>query len=280
MLVTQTGTRWLHRAEDLGEEVARRCRPLLPSVARFCLVATFLEDALRMWFQWVEQLAFLQDHHQCSAALAAAIVLLSLVGQLVGSALVIMQLFTNFAVTLLAGLVLLQVHIYEVPLQLKLLLRNFSLLGGLLLLHVENKEALVFRIYGAGAGLPFLVNRRSQHLMQLTGRILLALMYLTLFEQYFAIPAIILNCFGLILMACIVMGFRTRLAASCLALVLTVWNATTNAWWFDDGDSRDMLKYDFFHTLSVVGGLLMVVLLGPGKVSLEQYKKQQLSRGN
>jgi len=109
MLVTQTGARWLRRAVDLGEEVARRCRPFLPSVARFCLVATFFEDALRMWFQWVEQLAYLQDHHQCSDGLAVAIVLLNLVGQLVGSALVILHLFTNFAVTLLAGLVLLQV---------------------------------------------------------------------------------------------------------------------------------------------------------------------------
>jgi len=109
MLVTQTVNRWLRRAEDLGEEVGRQCRPFLPSVARFCLVATFFEDALRMWFQWVEQLAFLQDHHQCSDGLAVAIVLLNLVGQLVGTALVILPLFTNFAVTLLAGLVLLQV---------------------------------------------------------------------------------------------------------------------------------------------------------------------------
>ncbi|XP_017119909.1 surfeit locus protein 4 homolog [Drosophila elegans] len=273
MAVTRTGIRWLQRAEDVGEEVTRRCRPFLPSVARSCLVATFFEDALRMWFQWVEQQAFLQDRHQCSATLAVAIVLLNLVGQLAGCALILLHLFTNFAVTMLAGLVLLQVHIYEVPLQMHLLLRNFSLLGGLLLLHVECKEAAVCRLYGAGAGLPFIVGQRSQQLMQLTGRILLALMYLTLFQQYLTIAAMILNCFGLILMAFVVMGYRTRLAALCLSLILTVWNVTTNAWWFAEGDTRDLLKYNCFHTLSVVGGLLMVVALGPGEVSLEQYKK-------
>ncbi|KAI8046761.1 surfeit locus protein 4 homolog [Drosophila gunungcola] len=273
MAVTRAGIRWLKRAEDLGEKVTRRCRPFLPSVARSCLVATFFEDALRMWFQWVEQQAFLQDRHQCSAALAVAIVLLNLVGQLAGCALILLHLFTNFAVTLLAGIVLLQVHIYEVPLKLHLLLRNFSLLGGLLLLHVECKEAAVCRLYGAGAGLPFIVGQRSQQLMQLTGRILLALMYLTLFQQYFTIAAMILNCFGLILMTFVVMGYRTRLAALCLSLILTVWNVTTNAWWFAEGDTRDLLKYNCFHTLSVVGGLLMVVVLGPGEVSLEQYKK-------
>ncbi|XP_016983308.2 surfeit locus protein 4 homolog [Drosophila rhopaloa] len=274
MAVTQAGIRWLQKAEDLGEEVAHRCRPFLPSVARSCLVATFFEDALRMWFQWVEQQAILQDHHNCSAEIAVAIVLLNLVGQLVGCGLVLLHLFTNFAVTLLAGLVLLQAHIYEVPLRLHLMLRNCSLLGGLLLLHVENKEAVASRIYGAGAGLPFLVGQRSQQLMQLTGRILLALMYLTLFQQYFTVAAMALNGFGLILMSSIVMGYRTRLAALCLSLILTMWNVTTNAWWLTDGDTRDLLKYNCFHTLSVVGGLLMVVVLGPGEVSLEQYKKQ------
>ncbi|XP_017044307.1 surfeit locus protein 4 homolog [Drosophila ficusphila] len=274
MAVTQSVVHWLQGAEDLGEELARRSRPVLPSVARLCLVATFFEDALRLWFQWAEQLALLQDHHQCSTALAVAMVLLSLVGQLAGCALVLLHLYTNFAVTLLASLVLLQAHIYEVPLELHLLLRTISLLGGLLLLHVEDKEATACRIYRTSAGLPFLESRRSQHLMQLTGRVLLALMYLTLFQQYFTMAAMALNCFGLVLMAFIVMGYRTRLAALCLSLILTVWNVATNAWWSADEDTMDLLKYNYFHTLSVVGGLLLVVVLGPGNVSVEQYKKR------
>lgn len=159
------------------------------------------------------------------------------------------------------------------PFELQLILRNFALLGGLLLLHVENKEASCYKMYAARAGLPLLVNRKSQQLMQLTGRILLALMYMTLF-QHFTIFSFVLNLFGLILMVFVVMGYRTRSAALWLSLVLTGWNVTTNSWWFADGDTRDLLKYNCFHTLSVVGGLLMVVVLGPGDVSLERYKKQ------
>ncbi|KAH8318077.1 hypothetical protein KR074_007118, partial [Drosophila pseudoananassae] len=267
-------TQWLRQAEDLGEEVIRRCRPSLPAVARFCLVATFFEDALRMFFQWMVHVNYLQDQLKCSGDLAMALSLYLLVGQLVGCVLVWLHLFINFAVTLLAGIVLLQAHVYAVPLDLQLILRNFALLGGLLLLHVEEKQASCYRIYAARAGVPLLVNRRSQQLMQLTGRILLALMYLTLFQQYFTVVSIVLNSFGLILMAFVVMGYRTRSAALWLSLMLTGWNVCTNAWWFADGDSRDLLKYNCFHTLSVVGGLLMVVVLGPGDVSLERYKKQ------
>ncbi|KAH8295241.1 hypothetical protein KR018_009091 [Drosophila ironensis] len=272
-MTTRLWSRWIQAAEDLGEEVITRCRPALPKVARFCLVATFFEDALRMWFQWMEQLSYMQEHLHCSTDKALVIMVLNLCGQLLGCFLVWLHLYTNFAVTLLAGLVLFQVHVYAEPWQLQLLLRNFSLLGGLLLLHVENKEAADFKIYGARAGVPLLVSRRPQQLMQLTGRVLLALMYLTLFQQYVTIASIVFNCFGLILMLLIVMGYRTRAAALWLSLILSVWNVATNAWWFAEGDRRDHLKYNCFHTLSVVGGLLMVVVLGPGKVSLEQYKK-------
>lgn len=51
-------------------------------MARLCLISTFLEDGVRMWFQWGEQRDYIDTTWGCGYALASAFVLLNLLGQL------------------------------------------------------------------------------------------------------------------------------------------------------------------------------------------------------
>ncbi|KAI9337146.1 SURF4 family-domain-containing protein [Zopfochytrium polystomum] len=75
--------------------------------------------------------------------------------------------------------------------------------------------------------------------------------------------------------AMVVVGFRVRSSAVVLVALLAVSNVAANGWWtlHHEHPERDFQKFDFFQTLSVLGGFLLLLNLGPGGLSVDEKKK-------
>lgn len=119
-------------------------------------------------------------------------------------------------------------------------------------------------------------NNAPKNYMQLAGRMLLVIMFLTIVRYELSFASILQNLIGGVCMLFVALGFKTKLSALFLVVYLTVVNFYSNCFWTvsEHRALHDFLKYDFFQTMSVIGGLLYVVALGPGGVSLDARKKE------
>lgn len=50
------------KAEDLLDAIGQPLRPYIPAMSRFLIVATFLEDSLRIITQWSDQVFYMERH--------------------------------------------------------------------------------------------------------------------------------------------------------------------------------------------------------------------------
>jgi len=178
----------------------------------------------------------------------------------------------DIACAILFFIVVLQTIAYSILWDFQFLMRNLALIGALLLVLAESRVEAKSIL----AGVPSMGDNKPKTYLQLTGRVLLVFMFVTLLRMELSIMQIIQNVVGSVLMVLVTIGFKTKLSALILVLWLNILNFYFNAWWTVPSykPMRDFLKYDFFQTLSVIGGLLMVVSLGPGGVSMDEHKKK------
>lgn len=268
----QIPNEYVSTAEDFADQVLRKGKHILPTVARLCLISTFLEDGLRMWFQWSEQRDYMDASWGCGKILATLFVVINLFGQIGGCVMVLARFKVDIACGVLFFIVVLQTFAYSILWDIQFLLRNLALIGALLLVLAES------RAEGRSlfAGVPSLGENKPKTYLQLAGRVLIAFMFITLLRFEISFLQIVQDIVGSILMVLVTIGYKTKLSALILVVMLSVLNLYHNAWWTIPTFKplRDFLKYDFFQTLSVIGGLLMIVSLGPGGVSMDEHKKK------
>lgn len=149
-----------------------------------------------------------------------------------------------------------------------------QLVGCLILLLAESRpdSKSIF------AGIPSLDDNKPKSYMLFAGRILIVLIYLVLlsyldFNSYFYRSLMDLNIGVLLIMVFI--GFKTKLCTLVMVFYFSVTNIIYNSFWILDVTDPiyDILKSRFFGRISVIGGLLYIVVLGPGGVSFDERKK-------
>lgn len=152
-----------------------------------------------MWVQWSDQREYMNASWGCGQFLATIFVLVNLIGQLGGCIMVIGRLKVPIACGVLFFIVVLQVRnlqffahrqqnmkiyflfilqtfAYSILWDMQFLFRNLALIGALLLVLAESRG----EAKSLFAGVPSMGDNKPKNYLQLTGRILLAFMFITL----------------------------------------------------------------------------------------------------
>jgi uncharacterized membrane protein YphA (DoxX/SURF4 family) len=260
------------QVEDAIEVYSQPLRPHLPAIGRFLIVVTFFEDALRIVTQWSDQLWYLRTHRHFYWGLSHIFLFLNVIIMLAASSAVISKRFTEYAVMGLLLVVVSQGFGYGLIFDLNFFLRNLSVIGGLVMVF---SETLISRKKNF-AGLPTISETDRKKYFLLAGRVLLIFLFIGFILQgTWSIGRVFVSLFGLAACIMVAVGFKAKWSATFLVIVLSVFNVFANNWWsvHSTHPQRDFLKYDFFQTLSIVGGLILLVNIGPGGLSVDEKKK-------
>ena len=154
-------------------------------------------------------------------------------------------------------------------------LRNLSVTGGLLLCMSESilRKRTKHTVFDS---LPKLTDSERHKYFQLAGRVLLVLLFVGfIFNGEWNPLRMAVSAVGLVACGMVVVGFRAKWSATFLVSLLCIANILVNNWWSVQHSNykRDFLRYDFFQCLSITGGLLLLVSIGPGGLSYDEKKK-------
>ncbi|KAJ1677415.1 ER-derived vesicles protein erv29 [Spiromyces aspiralis] len=261
------------RAETAIEAYTRGLKPYVPVLGRALLVSTFIEDSVRIFMQWQSQLYFLQGYRGFPWGLSHLFLGLNIVVMTAGSYMAIARRHTEIAVGGLFAVVVSQAFAYGLVFDMHFFFRNLAVIGGLMMLLAEN---LMKRRRSVFPGLLDLSDSDRSKYVLLGGRILLVLLFISfVFSGEWSVLRLVVSIIGGLSCVMVAVGFKAKWSALVLVSILSVFNLFVNNWWSIDFNPthRDFVKYDFFQTLSILGGFLLLASIGPGGFSVDEKKK-------
>lgn len=262
------------KIESIVDDYFGPLKPYVPGIGRLFIVATFYEDAIRIFSQWSEQVYYLHVYRKYWKWLTVTFLFLNIILMLVGSTCLVLRKQLTFATLTLCSVVLFQGVFYGLIFDSQFLLRNLSVVGGLILAYSDSLVRDKRRL--AMPGLPMLNNQDNKKYFLLAGRLLLIFLFLGFaFSSSLSFTRFFIILFGFVACGFIVVGFKTKASAAVMTVMLFTHNIFVNQFWqyLSHNANRDFLKYEFFQTLSIVGGLLIIVNAGAGELSFDEKKK-------
>ncbi|KAI8637072.1 SURF4 family-domain-containing protein [Parasitella parasitica] len=272
--IRETSARIEKTLDTLGQPV----KPYLPALSRFLVVATFYEDSLRIMVQWSDQRSYLEGDRGFPRGISHLFLILNVFAMLIFSSTLIAKKHVSVSVYVLAGVIVSQAVCYGLVFNMVFFLRNLSILGGLLLCLSESilrnkRQTSSSHLF---ASLPSLTETERHQYFQLAGRVLLVLLFAGfVFQGEWSLLRVLVSLVGFAACVMVVVGFRAKWSASFLVTFLCILNVIVNNWWTVQHSNykRDVTKYNFFQCLSITGGLLLLVSIGPGHLSYDEKKK-------
>jgi uncharacterized membrane protein YphA (DoxX/SURF4 family) len=176
---------------------------------------------------------------------------------------VIIRKHSEYAVVGLIGVVITQALGYGLIFDLNFFLRNLSVMGGLLM--VLSDSWVRKRVF---AGLPQMDEKDRKMYVQLGGRILLVFLFIGfVFTGTWTFWRILVSLFGLVACVMVVVGFKAKLSAVLLVVLLSVFNLFVNNFWTVSTShpraaslSAATLSTDFHRSANIVVSFITTIL--------------------
>ena len=154
--------------------------------------------------------------------------LVNVIAMMTCSSMVIARKYSDYAVFGLMGVVVTQALGYGLIFDLNFFLRNLSVMGGLLMVLSDSWVRKRF----APPGLPQMDEKDKKMWIQLAGRILLIFLFAGfVFAGEWGVGRVVVSIFGFVACVMVVVGFKAKLSAVLLVVILCIFNVFVNNFW-------------------------------------------------